>query len=188
MPLELNIMDMDVGLIEEGEVFSNCNQENETIRVGRKKVDLMREMVSRFAQMYHGGKIPTKKQFAKIFEEADQKNRLEFDSFIEQIENSNELVKLVKKKKGKDGKLILEFEPISKDDRIKLIKRISKKLVEKLETKQFQKMIEVGLTQHSRTDKLEEIEKELNKKKPIIKDYKGCFKLEINGKEIMILG
>lgn len=187
MPLEQNFMDMDVGIIEKGDILSNCNLTDSMEKVGRKKVDLMREMVSKFAQIYYTGKAPSKKQFVKIFEEADQKNRLEFDSYMEQLENSNELVKLVKKKKGKDGKLILEFEPISKDDRIKLIKRIAKKLVAKLETKQFQKMIEVGLSNNARVDHLEDIDKELNKKKPIIKDYKGCFKLEINGKEIMIL-
>jgi len=69
----------------------------------------------------------------------------------------------------------------------KIIKSIAKKLAEKMTKEQLQIMLQEGIKKANNLETLKEIDKELDTKKPEIKGNKGCYKLEVNGKDIVLL-
>lgn len=188
MPGIREVMTLDLSELKKGQVISNWDsgkeEETETMISARHMQDFVDDM----RKFYVTGKPPSKKEFMKIFEKHRKKQSDEVMDAIDQLDSGVANTFRVKsKKKTKKGGLVVEFEKVDEKERIRLIKKIVSKLVSELKPEQLRVMLEEGLKQNSDIGELKKVDKELQKKKPEIKSYRGCFKLVVNNKEIMVL-
>jgi len=192
MPIEdiagvREVITLDLSELSKGKVLSNWNSKKEDEKEAIISARNMHNFVDDMRKFYVTGKRPSKKEFIKIFEKHRKKNFDEVADTIDKLDSGvDDTFRVKSRKKTKKG-LVIEFEKVDEKERIKLVKKIVNKLVSKLNPEQLRKMLEEGIKQNSDIGDLKKVDKELQKKKPEIKSYRGCFKLVVNGKEIMVL-
>jgi len=187
MPIEEFIGNLQFNDIKKGEILRVADFDRDdkmTIPIRARK---MRDFVNDMSKFYYAGKIPTKTEFEKIFKKHEKEVIDESNNLLDQLENSEDLFKVSKRIKERNGKIIFELTPINKDERIKLIKSIATKLATKVSKEQLVSMFEEGIRLNTDTQDLEKIDKELNKKDVKIKEDKGCFKFVVGNKDIMVM-
>lgn len=187
MPIEDTLMDLDLGPLKEGDIFQNRDEEDFDHKLNATMIDAAREILYKVKEMYDIGKKPTKKEFNDMIKKLEDKRSVELDHFLDQLQEEDDFLKLTKRTKLKNGKIVMEFEPINKDDRIKLIRSITDKLIKKLKPEQLRSLLEEGVRKTCRNEKLEKIDKALDDGDVKIKERKGCFRLFVNEEEVLML-
>jgi len=192
MPLEditgvRGVLNIDLSDLKKGQVISNWDSKKEEEIETMISARHMQNFVDDMRKFYITGKRPSKKEFMKIFEKHRKKESDEVMDAIDQLDSGVDNTFRVKSKKKTKKGLVIEFEKVDEKERIRLIKKIVSKLISKLKPEQLRVMLEEGLKQNSDIGDLKKVDKELQKKKPEVKEYRGCFKLVVNGKEIMVL-
>jgi hypothetical protein len=189
MPIDdIFITEWDLDFLKKGEFIRTRGIESEE-KTGRPTVvKHMRIMINRLGELYSKNKPPTKEEFNKIFEAHQKYMNDEVIGVIDSLENSEDFFRVDERVEEKNGDIIIKLKKINKDERINLIKNIAKKLVENITKEQLQVMMEEGVKKLNDIGTLEKIDKELKTSKPKITGKRGCFKLQVNDEEIMLLG
>ena len=187
MPIEEFFEEWDVESLKHGDIIRARGFESREKDSRPTIVKNMRVMISHLNDLYSKGKIPSKKEFNEIFEKHQKNMSDEVDNVLDDLENSEEFFKVEKKEESDSGDITIKLKKLDKTERIKIIKSIAKKLAEKMTKEQLQTMLEEGIKKLNDTKTLKEIDEELNKESPKIKGNKGCYKLQVNGKDIILL-
>jgi len=188
MPLDdsLYAEEWAVGDIKEGTIVRDrsLTQEDKEIRPLRLKH--MRICIQKLNDLYQSGKIPTKEDIDQAFDQLERYGSNELNDALDQLERGENFFKVEERKVAKDGTISFKLKKLDSEERIKMIKRIAKALVNKLSKKELASLMEEGIRKNANNQDIEEIDKELKTKKPKVKAYKGCFKVMVNDKEIMV--
>jgi hypothetical protein len=181
------LVDVDLGNLTKGQILTDWDREKEKDLIIPIKANQMREFVDEMRKFYLSDKKPTKAQFKKIFEKHQDKLEEQIHDTLGQLDKSPEKIfKVVKREKIKDG-FRIEVKKIDDSDRVTLIRRICDKLINKLTKEQLKSLLEEGLKKNADVKELEEIDKELEKKEPVVETKKGCFKIKVNDKEVFVM-
>jgi DNA-binding IscR family transcriptional regulator len=176
----------DVESLKEGNIIRARGIESEEIDTRPLRVNHMRIMINELSKMYYDKKPPTKEQFNKMFEKHQKYMEDEISNVLDDLENSENFFR-VEKKEDNNGDIIIKLKKIDAEERIKLIKNIAKKLVEKMTKEQMQTMLEEGIKKNNDLESLKKIDKKLESETPKIRGNKGCYKLSVDGEDIILL-
>ena len=171
-----------VGDLKPGRIVMDWDEDKDRDKTIHYAVRSVKELTEDFNKLYNNPTKPTRKDFVDLFKKHSKKRDDDITDYLDRIENEEELLKVVKRRETKDGKVIIELEKISNKERLKLVTSITKKLLKKLKPEHIKSMVEEGIRRNNDIDILKKIDKKLSSKKPVkIEGKKGCYKFVIDG-------
>ena len=171
-----------VGDLKPGRIVMDWDEDKDRDKTIHYAVRSVKELTEDFNKLYNNPTKPTRKDFVELFKKHSKKRDDDITDYLDRIENEEELLKVVKRRETKDGKVIIELEKISNKERLKLVTSITKKLLKKLKPEHIKSMVEEGIRRNNDIDILKKIDKKLSSKKPVkIEGKKGCYKFVIDG-------
>lgn len=187
MPLEDFIDVINVDFFKEGNIVQSKSYEEIEELAAPLSVVHMRKLVKTLADLYYSGHPPSKAEFNKLFKDSEKEMSDEVGNEIEKLELSEDFFKVEKRIVERNGDVTIKLKKLNKEDRIKIIRSIATKMVDKLSKEQLISLLEEGIRKNSDFDKLKEIDSDLDKEDVKINARKGCFKLVVNNNDIFIL-
>ena len=180
--------EVDLDSMKVGELIKDwkCEETNEKLRP--MKLQSMRLMINEIGELYKNGKGITPTKLKEVWERNENNMNDYMNNFLDTLENKEDIFKISKKQVDAKGNITLKLEKVDTSDRNKLIKEIANKLIEKLDKEQLRVMIEEGLKKNNDFVQLKKANIELDKKKPKIKEFRGCYKIVVNDTDLMIIG
>ena len=131
----------------------------------------------------------SKKEMCDILDKHRKRADDEIHNFLSRIENVKEdkMFKVIDKT-VKNGEITIKFKEIPKDDKIKVVKSIVKKLANKVSKEQLKIMFEQSIMKLNDIAELKSVDKALDKKNIEIEEKRGCFKLVVDDHDLFIIG
>lgn len=144
------------------------------------RVHHLRKLMTDIYKLYSKGKT-NKSDFLKVIAKNQKSMDRAIMNFSQKIESMDEPqpMKVLDKKKLKDGTVILKLKPVDQSKKAPYVKRISEKLAKVMSMEQIKAMFEQMIKKLNDVDTLKKVDKALEKKKPKIKSHRGCFELVI---------
>ena len=189
MPIEDTLFaEIDIDLFKKGELLKTLKDFRDSEIARPIKIKGMRIMIEEINKAYQGKKGLSKDELRKIWEKHQDQSDLYIGNTIDSLKDPQDLFVVRDKKIDRKGNVTIKLKKVDTKDRDGIIKQLAKRLVEKLNKKQLQVMIEEGLKKNSDFNMLKEANKEIKKKKPKLKEHRGCFIITVNDKEVMVVG
>jgi hypothetical protein len=187
MPIEEYFEEWDVDALKEGEIIRAGGIQKLEDGALPVRVKHMRVLVKRLSDMYYSGKAPSPKEFKDIFRQGEKYMQTELQDTLDQLESEDDFFKVDKKIEDKDGNVTIKLKKLDKQGRIKVIRSIVDKVIKKLTPDQIKSLLEEGIRKNNDVKELEEMDKALDKEDVKIEAKKGCFKLVVGDKDIMVI-
>ena len=169
-------------------VTSPIPYEEQQKEVIHYKIKAMRDTIKEIYDAYSNNK--SKDEIFKIIEKNHKKMDDSIDNFMDRIEHlskKEKILKVIEKKTNSKGEITIKFKEVSMKEKASVVQSIVKKLASKVTKKQLEVMFEQSIMKLNDMDVLKKVDKALDKKKPKIKDNRGCFKLIIEDTDLMII-
>lgn len=190
--IEEKIIDECLSLdsLVKGKFIHNVKSFNEMdLKCVHYDVKNIRNLAEDIMKVYSkGGK---REDFVKIIEKHKKIHEDEVHNFESKVENIMEegVLKVVSRKKNKDGTVEIKFKKISNKEKSVLVKSIAKKLSKTVTRKQLEVLFEQSIMKLNDIDKLKKVDKKLKKKtKPKIKGVRSCYKLVVDDVDVFLVG
>lgn len=176
--LELDLEDVIMSNWKKGSLLRPIDWEKEEGDIIHYKIKNIRNLMKNIYKLYSKKKHPSREDFVQLWNNTQYKNDREIMDFLDQLDRPQPLLQIIEKKEN-DKEMIIKFKKVDDSDRCKLIQKLARKLLKKMDKNQLSSLLEEGLRKN-KYDVLKKVEKKLEKKKVEVKSNKGCFMITVD--------
>jgi len=173
--------------LKKGKIIKVIADGEEDNNVAHYDIYHLRKTMAAIDKLYQNPKS-TKEDFAKALKEHRNKAWDDINHILDEkkFAKGEPLLKVVDRKDT--GKQVtITFERINNIEKTALVQSIAARLIKQLSTEDVTTLLQEAVRKLNDTDKLKKIDAGLAKKKPKIEAKRGCFKLIIEGEELVLV-